>query len=62
MHLYLATGLTQVGQKLESDELIEIERYSLAELQTMIAVGRICDAKTVIGIQMLLARTTAVST
>jgi len=62
MHLYLATGLTHVGQKLEADELIEIERYSLSELQTMIADGRICDAKTIIGIQMLIARTPGVST
>lgn len=56
MHLYLATGLTQVGQKLESDELIEIERYSLSELQTMITDGRICDAKTIIGIQIVSDR------
>lgn len=53
MHLYLATDLTNVGQKLESDELIEVERYSLSELQTMIADGRICDAKTMIAVQML---------
>lgn len=53
VHLYLATGLTHVGQKLESDELIELERYSLNELQTMITDGRICDAKTMIAIQML---------
>lgn len=62
MHLYLATGLTHVGQKLESDELIEIERYSFNELQTMIADGRICDAKTIIGIQMFIAGTPAVAT
>lgn len=62
MHLYLATGLTHVGQKLESDELIEVERYSINELQTMIADGLICDAKTIIGVQMLLTSTPAVST
>lgn len=62
MHLYLATGLKHVGQKLEADELIEIERYSLNELQTMITDGRICDAKTIIGIQMVLTHSPAVST
>lgn len=54
MHLYLATGLTEVGQKLEPDELIILERHSLTDLQQMIADGRIKDAKTITG--LLLTR------
>ncbi len=55
MHLYLATGLTHVGQKLEPDELITLGRHSLTDLQKMIANGHICDAKTIIGIQLTQA-------
>ncbi|MER3431353.1 MAG: hypothetical protein C4324_09990 [Blastocatellia bacterium] len=50
MHLFLATGLTNVGQRLESDELLEIERFRLSELQSMVVSREIEDAKTIIGI------------
>lgn len=53
MHLFLATGLDHVGQKLEADELIDVERLSLPEIRSMIADGRICDAKTIIGVLLL---------
>lgn len=52
MHVFMATGLTEVGQKLEPDELLAIERYSFADLETMIRDGRILDAKTMIGVMM----------
>ncbi len=52
MYVYLATGLTDVGQKLEPDELLTIERYSLDQLQTMIASGAIEDAKTMLGVTL----------
>jgi ADP-ribose pyrophosphatase len=52
MHLYIATGLTHVGQSLEDDEILTIERHSFAELLQMIADGRILDAKTIIAVQM----------
>ena len=52
MHLYMATGLTHVGQSLEDDEILTIERHSFAELLQMIADGRILDAKTIIAVQM----------
>lgn len=52
MYVFIATGLTDVGQKLEPDELLTIERYSFADLETMIRDGRILDAKTMIGVIM----------
>ena len=52
MHVYLATGLTEVGQKLEADENLTIERYSFAELDAMIRDGRIVDAKTMVGVTL----------
>jgi ADP-ribose pyrophosphatase len=50
MHLFLATGLSEVGQKLESDEILEIERIPLDALLSMVMSGEIEDAKTIIGI------------
>ena len=50
MHVFLATGLTEVGQKLEGDENLTIERYSFEQLHEMVLNGDIEDAKTIIGI------------
>lgn len=50
MHVYLASGLTEVGQKLEEDELLTIERHSFADLFEMIRDGGIEDAKTIAGL------------
>lgn len=55
MHVYLATGLTEVGQKLETDEILTIERHSIPNLLEMIKDGEIQDAKTMVGL-MLAAR------
>jgi ADP-ribose pyrophosphatase len=56
MHVYLATELTEVGQKLEPDELLTIERYSFDQLNTMIQNGEIEDAKTIIGVMLCQPR------
>lgn len=50
MHVFLATGLTDVGQKLEADEILTVERRSLDEFLQMIGNGEIEDAKTIIAI------------
>jgi ADP-ribose pyrophosphatase len=50
MHVYLATGLTEVGQKLEEDELLAIERHSFPAFFEMIRNGEIEDAKTIAGL------------
>ncbi|MGI8813373.1 MAG: NUDIX hydrolase [Pyrinomonadaceae bacterium] len=52
MFVYVATGLTEVGQKLESDEILTIERYSFDQLKTKIDDGEIEDAKTIIGLML----------
>lgn len=49
MYVYLATGLTDVGQKLEADEFIEIERLSFPDIFDRIRSGSIEDAKTIAG-------------
>ena len=50
MFVYLATELTEVGQKLEEDELLTVERHSIPALLDMIRNGEIQDAKTMVGI------------
>ncbi len=51
MHVFMATGLTEVGQKLEDDEILTVERHPFDTLLEMINKGEIEDAKTIIGIQ-----------
>lgn len=52
MYLYLATELTETSQKLESDELLTVERHSFSKLFEMIQTGAIEDAKTITGIML----------
>ena len=52
MHVYLASELTEVGQKLEDDEILTIERHSFPALLEMIRNGEIEDAKTMVGIML----------
>ena len=50
IQLYIATELTDGVQKLDPDEFIEIERYSLEEALEMITKGEIKDGKTIAAI------------
>ena len=50
MFVFLATGLTHVGQKLETDELIDLERLSFPAVFDLIRSGGIEDAKTIAGL------------
>ena len=56
MFLFMATELTEVGQKLEADELLSIERISFPKAFEMIKNGEIEDAKTMVGLIMAGAR------
>ena len=49
MTIYLATGLTHGEQTPMEDERIETRWFTVAELDKMIAAGKITDAKTLIG-------------
>jgi ADP-ribose pyrophosphatase len=50
IHLFLASGLTPVAQRLEEGEHITVESYTLDECMQMIRSGAIADAKTILGI------------
>ena len=52
MHVFLATGLTDVGQKLEPDELLTIHRFTFPQALELINTGQIEDAKTIVGIML----------
>jgi ADP-ribose pyrophosphatase len=50
IHLFLASGLIPVGQRLEDGEHIVVEKYTLDECLRMVKSGEIADAKTILGI------------
>jgi ADP-ribose pyrophosphatase len=52
MHVFLATELKEVGQKLEDDELLSIQKFSFPQLFEMIKAGKFEDAKTIVGLVM----------
>jgi 8-oxo-dGTP pyrophosphatase MutT (NUDIX family) len=50
IHLYLATGLTDVGSRPDEDELFELHWLPLEEAVAMARDGRINDAKSIIAL------------
>ncbi len=50
IHIFLATGLTLVGQKLEDDEVLALQPTEFDMALEMIQQGEIQDAKTIIGL------------
>ena len=44
MFIFLATGLQEVGQALESDEMIEVAPVNVADIPDLLASGAIIDA------------------
>ncbi len=50
IHLYLAEELTYVGQNLDPDEFVEVEKYTLSELVQMAMDNTLFDAKTVVAV------------
>lgn len=56
MFVFMATELTGVGQKLEEDELLSIEKITFPKAFEMIRNGEIEDAKTMVGLILAGAR------
>jgi len=50
MHLFLATEFSKGQQKLDFDEFLTIEKYSLDDCEKMIQTGEIIDGKTILAI------------
>ena len=53
MHLYKATRLVPGTQQLDHDEVLEVDEMPLEQAMEWIRDGRIRDAKTIIGLQMV---------
>ena len=53
IHIYKATGLTAGSQRLDRDEVLEVQEIPLEEAIKMIGSGTIRDAKTIIGLQLV---------
>jgi ADP-ribose pyrophosphatase len=51
IHIYKATELSKGRQNLDRDEVLEIVEMSLQEAIEMMRVGKIRDAKTMVGLQ-----------
>lgn len=56
MYLYEATGLVKTSTNPDEDESIEVEIVTPREALLMIDDGRIQDAKSILGLQRILAR------
>lgn len=54
IHLYLATGLTEVPARPEADEVIERHRLAGAEVLAMIRRGEITDGKSICALFLAL--------
>jgi len=50
IHIFLATGLTAVDQRLEDDEVLELQPTDLDSALAMVTQGEIRDAKTIAGL------------
>lgn len=55
-HFFLAEELSSDPLTMEEDEDIIVEKMGLEEAKSMLAGGEINDAKTIVGISLLLAR------
>jgi ADP-ribose pyrophosphatase len=56
IHLFLATGLTPTPQRLEEDEVIDIEKMPLKEAIEMAASGDFHDSKSICALLRLARR------
>jgi ADP-ribose pyrophosphatase len=54
IHIYKATGMTAGRQQLDRDEVLEVLEISLEEAIKMIKAGTIRDAKTIVGLQLVI--------
>jgi ADP-ribose pyrophosphatase len=56
MWVFLATELSATSQRLDDDEILEVERIPFSEALKMITNGEIEDAKTIIGLMLAAPR------
>ena len=56
IHCFVASGLTQVKKKLDTDEFITVKKMELPKLLKMIKAGKIIDSKTICAVMIYAAK------
>jgi len=56
MHFFLAQGLTPAPLPPDADEVLEIERLTLVEVEALLRQGELPDAKSVAGLHLALGQ------
>ena len=56
IHCFVASGLTQVKKKLDTDEFITVKKIELPKLLKMIKAGKIIDSKTICEVMIYAAK------
>jgi ADP-ribose pyrophosphatase len=56
IHCFVASGLTQVKKKLDTDEFITVKKMDLPKLLKMIRAGKIVDSKTICAVMIYAAK------
>jgi len=56
IHCFVASGLTQVKKKLDTDEFITVKKMELPRLIKMIKSGKIIDSKTICAVMVYAAK------
>tara|TARA_Y100001949_G_scaffold74002_1_gene62853 strand:- start:23 stop:535 length:513 start_codon:yes stop_codon:yes gene_type:complete len=56
IHCFVASGLTRVKRKLDTDEFITVKKMELSKLIKMIKSGKIIDSKTICGVMVYAAK------
>jgi ADP-ribose pyrophosphatase len=56
IHCFIASGLTRVKKKLDTDEFITVKKMELTKLLKMIRAGKIIDSKTICAVMIYAAK------
>ena len=56
IHCFVASGLTRVKTKLDTDEFITVKKMELPELIKLIKSGKIIDSKTICAVMVYAAK------
>ena len=56
IHCFVASGLTQVKKKLDTDEFITVKKTDISKLLKMIKAGKIIDSKTICAVMIYAAK------
>ena len=56
IHCFVASGLTRVKMKLDTDEFLTVKKMELSRLTKMIKSGKIIDSKTICAVMVYAAK------